>query len=78
MKQSFTQTDLLRFIYRETPALESMAIAEALKENPLLREEYEELCEGYLELPKAKFNAKPSTLQRILRYSQETTLNPAH
>jgi hypothetical protein len=78
MKQSFTQTDLLRFIYRETPAFESTAIAQALKENPLLREEYEELYEGYLELPKARFNAKPSTLQRILLHSKETALDHTH
>lgn len=78
MKQYFTQLDLIRYIYRETTAAESIEIAEALSENPLLREEYQELFESYLQLPKAKFSPRPSALQNILSYSEQTALNPMH
>lgn len=78
MEQYYTQLDLIRYIYRETSASETLAIAEALSENHLLMEEYRELYEGYLQLPKAKFSPRPSALQDILRYSEQTALNPMH
>jgi len=78
MKQYFTQLDLIRYIYRETSAAESLEITEALSENPLLREEYLELYQSYLQLPKAKFSPRPSALQNILSYSEQTALNPMH
>lgn len=78
MKKYLTQLDLVRFIYKETSAAETIAIAEALNEDPLLKEEYAELFEGYRHLPKAKFNPKPQSLQTILSYSEQTALNPMH
>ena len=78
MKQYFTQLDLIRFIYRETSTTESVAITEALNEDPLLMEEYEELYSGYLQMPKAKFSPKPSALQNLLGYSEQTALKPMH
>ena len=78
MQRYFTQLDLIRYIYKETSAHEALAIAEALRENPLLMEEYRELYEGYAQMPKAKFSPKPSALQNILRYSEQTALNPMH
>lgn len=76
MKQKFTPSDLLLFIYRETSLAETIAIAEALKEDPCLYEQYQELLEGYLALPKAKFSPRPDTLQRILSYSESTAPHP--
>ena len=78
MKQYYTQLDLIRYIYRETSAAEALEIAEALSENPLLMDEYREIYQGYLQLPKAKFSPRPSALQNILRYSEQTALNPMH
>ena len=78
MKQYLTQLDLIRYIYRETSTVENVEITEALSENPLLMEEYRELYQGYLQLPKAKFSPKPSALQNILSYSEQTALNPMH
>ena len=78
MKKYLTQLDLVRYIYQETSAAETVEIAEALDENPLLREEYEELCEGYRHLPKAQFSPRRSSLNAILRYSEQTALNPMH
>ncbi|MBK9017034.1 MAG: hypothetical protein IPM82_24905 [Saprospiraceae bacterium] len=78
MKQYLTQLDLIRYIYRETSAAEAVEINVALSEDPLLMEEYRELYLGYLQLPKAKFSPKPSALQNILSYSEQTALNPMH
>lgn len=78
MNQNYTQLDLIRFIYKETSSTESTAISEALNNDPLLAEEYEELYEGYRLLPKAKFNPKPSALKAILGYSEQTALKPMH
>ncbi|MCU0349080.1 MAG: hypothetical protein MUC59_19230 [Saprospiraceae bacterium] len=78
MEQYYTQLDLVRYIYRETSATEALEIAEALQADPLLMEEYQELYQGYLQMPKAKFSPKPSALQNILRYSEQTALNPMH
>ena len=78
MKQYFTQLDLIRFIYKETSVAESIAISEALNSDPLLAEEYDELFGGYKLLPKAKFSPKPTTLDSILRFSEQTALKPMH
>ena len=78
MKQYFTQLDLIRFIYKETSASETIAISEAISQDPLFAEEYEELFEGYRLLPKAKFSPKPNTLKTILHHSEQTALNPMH
>ena len=78
MKKYFTQLDLIRFIYKETSTAETTAISEALSNDPLLAEEYEELFEGYRLLPRAKFSPKPNVLQSILRHSEQTALNPMH
>lgn len=78
MKQHLTQLDLVRFLYKETSRAESAAVLEALEQDPLMQEEYEEMLEGYRLAPKAKFSPKPSTLQSILRYSEQTALNTMH
>lgn len=74
--QNFTPSDLLRFIYRETSLAETIDIAEALLEDRHLYEQYQELLEGYMALPKATFSPKPETLQRIYSYSESTAASP--
>jgi hypothetical protein len=78
MKQYLTQLDLVRFIYKETSAAETVEIGEALLENPLLLEEYNELFNSYRQLPKATFRPRPNVLKQILRYSEQTALNTMH
>jgi len=70
MKHFCTQNDLIRFLYKETNASETIAIGEALCENPVLAEQYEELQIGYNMLPKAKFSPSSSAIQNILGYSE--------
>ena len=74
MKQTFTSEDLIRFLYKETSASETMAMQQALQEDLLLREEYRELRKGYEQLPKVTFSPAPATLQHILQYSKHSAL----
>ena len=74
MKQKFTKNDLIRYIYKETSVAETMAINEALSSNTDLFDHYQDLSQGYQQLPKAKFNPSAAAIQNILRYSQRTAL----
>ena len=78
MEQKITQLDLIRFIYKETSSPETLSLRQAMSKDPLLQEEYEELFGSYRQLPKAKFSPKLSTLNKILRYSEQIALNPMH
>lgn len=74
MKHNLTQNDLVRFLYKETSAAETIAIGEALSEDPELYDQYEALLEGWLELPRVQFNPSPDVLQKVLGHNRRTTL----
>ena len=74
MKETFTQNDLLRFIYKETSFEETKVIRKALCEDALLRNEYDSLLKGYEVLPKVKFLPSISAIQNILDYSAISAL----
>ncbi len=74
MKQKFTPNHLIRYIYNETTAAESMAIEDAMDSDWNLYEAYEELLSGYLELPKAGFRPSPSSIRNILKYSAQSAV----
>ncbi len=74
MEQNFTPNHLVKYLYRETTASETLAINEALNENFGLREEFEGLFQAYQQLPKVTFSPSNSAIQRILGYSQRRTL----
>jgi hypothetical protein len=74
MEQTFTQSSLIKYLYQETSAAETIAIREALQDDILLREKYEELRRAYEQLPGVKFSPKQATLQKILEYSKSSAL----
>lgn len=74
MKQNFTKNDLIRYIYKETSVAETLTIKEALNSDFELLVKYQELLQGYQQLPKATFSPSSSTIQNILKYSQRTAL----
>ena len=74
MKQTFTNNDLVRFIYKETSAIKTLAIQEALTLDADLFDNYQALMNGYMELPKATFAPTRSALQNILNYSAKATV----
>ncbi len=78
MKQSFTPNRLIKYLYKDMTPTETLAIIEQLSQNQLLRSEYEQLAEGYKELPKVTFSPSSETIQGILAYSQETAVEIQH
>ncbi len=74
MKQTFTNNDLVKFIYKETDVFETLEIQNALTEDAALFDNYQTLMTGYMELPKVTFAPAPSALQNILKYSAKTAV----
>jgi len=74
MKQKSTLNLLIKYIYQETTVAETLAISEALLTDFQLHQRYQELLFAQRQLPKVKFDAKTSTLNSILNYSKQATL----
>ena len=74
MMQAFTPELLVKFLYKETTASETLAVNEALYKDPKLQAEYESLKQAHECLPKVKFKPSSNTLQQILRYSEQTAV----
>ena len=73
MKQSFTPNHLIRFIYKETSILENVLIREMLERDWKLREQYEDLMYSINRLPEVEGQPGIKTLNKILKYSKEST-----
>jgi hypothetical protein len=74
MKQTFTQDQLIRFLYKETSASETFAIKQALNDSKELMEEFRLLQYAQQQLPKIQFRPKRSSVQNILRYSKSAAV----
>ena len=74
MTQPFTPELLVKFLYKETTASETLAVNEALYKDPELQSEYESLKQAHAYLPNVKFKPSSNTLQKILRYSEQTAV----
>lgn len=72
MKKNFTTNQLIRFLYRETTASDTLAIREELQSDLTLREEFDALNSAYRQLPKVTFSPTGRSIQNILRYSEKT------
>ena len=73
MMQKFTPNDLVRFIYKETSATETLAIMDALIVDTKLAATYEDLTKGFSQLPQVTFAPKASAIDNILNYSRQTS-----
>jgi len=67
-----TQSDLIRYIYKEVTINEKLLIEQALKKDYTLYEMYAESKAAYDELPRVKFNPSTATLNAIMKYSSQT------
>ncbi len=74
MKKKFTQNLLVRYIYKETTAAESITVANALYEDRRLYEQHQELLESKRQLPDVNFSPSSSAIQNILRYSEQSAV----
>lgn len=76
MVANSTLNKLIRFIYRETEALEHLEIENAISEDEDLRNQYLDLYNGYKEFPKVKFFPSKNIIGNILNYNENLSLNP--
>ncbi len=76
MEHSFTQNDLIRFIYLETEVMEHLDIMETIENDILLREQHQELEVAINALPKIVKSPSKGSITKILNYSSTTALAP--
>ena len=76
MEQNFTQNQMVQQLYKELLADESAALQATVRVDPTLQKASDDLLMAYHYLPKVKFNPSNSVLERILRHSAATAVEP--
>ncbi len=69
MNATFTETDILRFIYGECTPKEAAAISKELQKNFELRAFYDRMMETRLHLDEIDMEPDASTIDLIMEYS---------
>lgn len=69
MMKSYTELDLLRFIYKEVEICEYFEINNAIEEDDLLREDFRSLKKGIDTLPKVTVSPSDVSMKNILGYA---------
>lgn len=75
MEQSYTDLDLIRFIYGEVEICEYFEMDFAIAENPNLKAEFDALKETTKLLPKINHAPATKSLNNILAYSRKSEVN---
>lgn len=70
MIKTFTQTDLIRYLYRETTEEETHEIDRALSRDSNLKVLYNEVRAALKDLDEAMLEPSERTLDKILSYSR--------
>ena len=71
MKQNYTQNDLVSYIYDELDILEKLEIEDSIENDWSLKNAYNELMEGFNQLPKLRFRPSLSSIANILQHSKQ-------
>jgi hypothetical protein len=69
MTKTFTQNDLIRFIYHETTEEEALEISRVLSFDRELQLHYRELLLAKDQIDKAQLEPSPAVVENILRYA---------
>lgn len=75
MTKTFTQDDVIRYIYNETTAEENLAIAQALITDEMLMDEYKQLSASIDSLNSTMLEPSEKTITNILNYSKSVDLH---
>ena len=76
MTKTFTQDDVVRYVYEETSPEENLLIEDALMSEPDLMTFFLEALELRALMNKIERQPRVSTVQAILNYSQNHPANP--
>lgn len=74
MKHVFTPQDLIAYLYSEVSIARRLAIQDALRSDPALAMELEELRISKQQFPQVRFTAPKRSLESVLRYSRTAAL----
>ena len=72
MVDTFTLNQLVRYTYSECSPIEKIMIEEVAAEDWGVKEEMARLSAAKRYIPQVLFSAKPTSLERILNYSQNS------
>lgn len=76
MIKTFTQNDVIRYVYNETPEEESELIAYTLLTDSQLQAFYDEMLALKKDLNKTDIGPSERAIQNILAYSRDFALYP--
>ena len=76
MIKTFTQDDVVRYVYEETSPEESLLVEDALMSEPDLMTFFLEALELRALMNKIERQPRPNTVQTILNYSKNHPANP--
>ena len=76
MTKTFTQDDVVRYVYEETSPEENLLIEDAMMSEPELMTFFLEALELRALMNKIERQPRVSTVQAILSYSQNHSANP--
>ena len=72
MMQSYTEEDLIRFIYKEVEICEYFEIDHAIENDKNLQDEYQAIKDTVDILPKETFNPSSQSIKNILNYNKKS------
>jgi len=75
MTKTFTQNDLIRYYYNETSEKESSKIQNALICDPILQDQYKEICRLLKQLNNVQLEPSEKSIEAILKYSKSQSLH---
>lgn len=78
MIKTFTQDDVIRYIYKETSEQENEAIAQALLTDEMLMDDYKQLSASVETLNSAMLEPSEKAINNILNYSKSIALHSYH
>jgi hypothetical protein len=73
MSEIYTANDLLRFMFNETSAEETIHIQHLLKHNTQAKEEYDGLKEMLAKVEESSLDPHPTSVKLILEHSAKNT-----
>ncbi len=76
MIKTFTQNDVLRYVYEETSAEENLIVEDALMTEPEMMSYFLETLELRALMNKIERQPRPSTVDSILNYSRNYSKKP--
>lgn len=69
MDQTFTQNDIVAYLYGESTPAQMRNTEAALAGDPVLRREFAELTQAQVAIPRVRFSARRRLLQVVRNYA---------